>query len=97
MLITLDVYLPYEKKVNWESDWYGILDANTSDDDETIRKQYRKLALMLHHDKNKSVGGCDAFKILSKAWTLLSDKVKRFACNQGRNMSAFQQNVSPKK
>nr|GEX09513.1 ribonuclease H-like domain-containing protein [Tanacetum cinerariifolium] len=78
MLITLDVYLSYDKKVNGKSDWYGILDANTSDEDETIRKQYRKLALMLYHDKNKSVGAGDALKILSKAWTWLSDKVKRF-------------------
>lgn len=97
MLITLDVYISYEKKVNGESDWYGILDANPSDDDETIKKQYRKLALMLHPDKNKSVGADDAFKILSEAWTLLSDKVKRFAYDLRRNPSAFQQNVFLKK
>ncbi|PWA90208.1 DnaJ domain-containing protein [Artemisia annua] len=97
MLITLDVYISYEKKVNGESDWYGILDANPFDDDETIRKQYRKLALMLHPDKNKSVGADDAFKILSEAWTLLSDKVKRFAYDLRRNLSALQQNVSLKK
>ncbi|GKD99340.1 DnaJ domain-containing protein [Tanacetum coccineum] len=97
MLITIDVYISYEKKVNGESDWYGIPDVNPSDDDETIRKQYRKLALMLHPDKNKSVGADDAFKILSEAWTLLSDKVKRFAYDLRRNPSAFQQNVSLKK
>ncbi|GKC19993.1 DnaJ domain-containing protein [Tanacetum coccineum] len=97
MLITIDVYISYEKKVNGESDWYGILNVNPSDDDETIRKHYRKLALMLHPDKNKSVGADDAFKILSEAWTLLSDKVKRFAYDLRRNPSAFQQNDSLKK
>nr|GEW67830.1 hypothetical protein [Tanacetum cinerariifolium] len=96
MLITIDVYISYEKKVNGESDWYGILDANPCDD-ETIRKRYRKLALMLHPDKNISVGASDAFKILSEAWNLLSDKVKRFAYDLRRNPSAFQQNVSLKK
>nr|GEY33109.1 hypothetical protein [Tanacetum cinerariifolium] len=85
MLSTLDVYICYENKVNGESDWYGILNVNPSDDDETIRKQYRKLLLILHPDKNTSVGAHDAFKILLEAWTLLSDKSKRAAHNKRRN------------
>lgn len=95
MLNTLDVYICYEKKVKGESDWYGVLDVNPSDDDETIRKQYRKLVLILHPDKNKSVGADGAFKILSEAWSLLSDKAKRSAYNQKINSRVFQQNVSP--
>ncbi|GJU01945.1 secreted RxLR effector protein 161-like protein [Tanacetum coccineum] len=71
--------------VNGESDWYWILNVNPSDDDETIRKQYRKLLLILHPDKNTSVGAHDAFKILLEAWTLLSDKSKRAAYNKRRN------------
>ncbi|PWA90209.1 DnaJ domain-containing protein [Artemisia annua] len=95
MLNTLDVYICYEKKVNGESDWYGVLGVNPSDDDETIRKQYRKLVLILHPDKNKSVGADGAFKILSEAWGLLSDKAKRSVYNQKLNSRVFQQNVSP--
>lgn len=95
MLITLNVYISSEKKVNGECDWYGILDVNPSDDDETIRKQYRKLALMLHPDKNNSVGADGAFKIISEAWSLLSDKAKRSAYNQRRNARVFQQKSSP--
>ncbi|XP_076890008.1 uncharacterized protein LOC143540946 [Bidens hawaiensis] len=82
MLTTVNVYIAHEKKINGESDWYAVLDVKPSDDDETIRKQYRKMVLMLHPDKNKLVGADGAFKILSEAWNLLSDKSKRSAYNQ---------------
>ncbi|XP_076902280.1 uncharacterized protein LOC143556986 [Bidens hawaiensis] len=91
MLTTVNVYIAHEKKINGESDWYAVLDAKPSDDDETIRKQYRKMVLMLHPDKNKSVGADGAFKILSEAWNLLSDKSKRSAYNQ---RTRVQQKVS---
>ncbi|XP_076948223.1 uncharacterized protein LOC143620399 [Bidens hawaiensis] len=90
MLTILDVYIASENKVSGETDWYGILGANPNDDDETIRKHYRKLALMLHPDKNKSIGADGAFKLLSEAWSLLSDKLKRLAYNQRRSNKKFQ-------
>ncbi|XP_071728924.1 uncharacterized protein [Rutidosis leptorrhynchoides] len=86
ILTTVDVYIASENKVSDEMDWYGILGVNPNDDDETIRKNYRKLALILHPDKNKSVGADGAFKLLSEAWSLLYDKHKRTAYNQRRSM-----------
>lgn len=85
MLSTLDVYISADNKINGEADWYGILGADPWADDETIRKQYRKLALMLHPDKNKSIGADGAFKLISEAWSLLSDKAKKVAYDQKRN------------
>ncbi|CAH1450301.1 unnamed protein product [Lactuca virosa] len=82
MSTIVDVYISAENKLNGEVDWYGILGVNPCDDDETIRKQYRKLALMLNPDKNKSVGEDGAFKLISEAWSLLSDKAKRSTYNQ---------------
>nr|KYP54719.1 Chaperone protein dnaJ [Cajanus cajan] len=79
MIATLDVYLSAENKTNGEADWYGVLGVDPLADDDTVRKQYRKLALMLHPDKNKSVGADGAFKLISEAWSLLSDKTKRAA------------------
>ncbi|XP_021634495.2 uncharacterized protein LOC110631087 [Manihot esculenta] len=81
-LATLDVYISAERRTNGEIDCYGILGVDPLADEETIRKHYRKLALILHPDKNKSVGAEGAFKILSEAWSLLSDKAKRIAYDQ---------------
>ncbi|PHT28064.1 hypothetical protein CQW23_32341 [Capsicum baccatum] len=71
------VYVAYEKKTDGEVDIYGVLSVEPSADNETIRKNYRRLALALHPDKNKSVGADGAFKIISEAWSLLSDRKKR--------------------
>ncbi|KAJ0043625.1 hypothetical protein Pint_17660 [Pistacia integerrima] len=85
MLTTIDVYVSAEKKINGEVDWYAILGTNPWVDDETVRKQYRKLALALHPDKNKATGADGAFKLVSQAWSLLSDKAKRLAYNEKLN------------
>eukprot|EP00253_Pinus_taeda_P012340 PITA_12340 len=59
-------------------------------DEALIKKQYRKLALMLHPDKNKSVGAEGAFKLIGEAWGVLSDKDKRSAYDKKRTMATFQ-------
>ncbi|QCD95080.1 uncharacterized protein LOC114181946 [Vigna unguiculata] len=79
MVATLDVYISAENKANGEADWYGVLGVDSLADDDTVRRQYRKLALMLHPDKNKSIGADGAFKLVSEAWSLLSDRAKRTA------------------
>ncbi|KAI3938924.1 hypothetical protein MKW92_038272 [Papaver armeniacum] len=84
MLSTFDVYLSAKNKVCGEADWYGILGVSQYSDDETVRKQYKKLALLLHPDKNQSVGADGAFKLISEAWSLLSDRTKRAAYDQMR-------------
>lgn len=93
MSTILDVYIAAENKISGEADWYGILCVNPLADDETLKKGYRKLALALHPDKNKFTGADGAFKLVSEAWSLLSDKVKRLAYNQRRNLKGFQQKV----
>ncbi|KAA0044546.1 hypothetical protein IC582_017302 [Cucumis melo] len=87
MLATLDVYISAENKINGEVDWYAILGVNPRADEETVRKNYRKLALILHPDKNKSIGADGAFKLISQAWSLLSDKSRRIVYDQKRNGS----------
>ena len=93
MLTILDVYISAEKKVSREVDWYGILGVSPFADEETVKKQYRKLALILHPDKNKSIGADGAFKLVSEAWSLLSDKSKRLSYNQKRGVKGSQQKV----
>ncbi|OAY75649.1 DnaJ subfamily B member 12 [Ananas comosus] len=91
MIATLDVHLASELKVGGEKDWYSILSVNPSADDDTVKKQYRKLALQLHPDKNKSVGAESAFQFISEAWNVLSDKSKRTLYDHKRNIKGFQQ------
>lgn len=93
-LATLDVYISAEKRTDAEVDWYKVLGVDPLADESTIRKQYRKLALTVHPDRNKSIGADGAFKIVSEAWTLLSDKGRRILYDQQRNRRSFYEQVS---
>ncbi|WJX35021.1 hypothetical protein P8452_23068 [Trifolium repens] len=77
LIATMDVYVASLNKVGEEYDWYEILGAKRLDDDETLRKCYKNMALILHPDENKSVGAEGAFNLVLQAWTILSDKAKR--------------------
>jgi curved DNA-binding protein CbpA len=72
-------------KVNGESDWYGILQVGTTADDLEIKKAYRKLALLLHPDKNKFAGAEAAFKLIGEANGILTDRGKRSLHDMKRN------------
>ncbi|KAH0462343.1 hypothetical protein IEQ34_009918 [Dendrobium chrysotoxum] len=91
MLTNLDVYIASEEKVNGERDWYAVLHVNNSADEETVQKQYRKLAVILHPDKNKSAGAEGAFQLVSEAWNVLSDKCKKMVYDQKIFLKGFHQ------
>ncbi|CAI8608915.1 unnamed protein product [Vicia faba] len=59
-----------------DMDWYGILLTDKFSEEATIKKQYRKLAPLLHPDKNKSAGAEAAFKLIVEANRTLSDPAK---------------------
>ncbi|KAK0590901.1 hypothetical protein LWI29_032945 [Acer saccharum] len=84
LLATIDVHISFGERNYGIVDWYRVLGVEPLADDDIIRKNYRKLALILHPDKNKSVGAEGAFHIISEAWSLLSDKSKRIAYDQKR-------------
>ncbi|GAV74257.1 DnaJ domain-containing protein/DUF3444 domain-containing protein [Cephalotus follicularis] len=89
LLAALEVCSCAEKKIDGMVDYYRVLGVEPSADNETIRRHYRKLALALHPDKNKSVAAEGAFQIVSEAWSSLSDKAKRLAYDQQRNMTLY--------
>jgi len=93
LLATLDVHMAADNRTNGEVDWYRVLDVEPSASEDTIRRHYRKLALILHPDKNKAVGAHGAFNIISEAWNLLSNKAKRIAYDQKRNVTDMDQKV----
>lgn len=50
--------------------------------DSEIKKSYRKLAIRLHPDKNPHPRASEAFKLLNKAWGVLSDPSKKKVYDQ---------------
>lgn len=78
LFAVIDVHIAAQSKINGsETDWYGILQVEPSADDLLIKKQYRRLALLLHPDKNKFAGAEAAFKLIGEASQMLSDKQQR--------------------
>jgi len=61
------------------TEYYEILSLKKDCDDGDVKKAYKKLALQLHPDKNGAPGADEAFKLVSKAFQVLSDPQKRAA------------------
>lgn len=59
------------------TDYYAVLDIESAATEGEIRKAYRKLALIMHPDKNGAPGADEAFKMVSKAFQVLSDPDKK--------------------
>ncbi|KAJ4877689.1 DNAJ heat shock N-terminal domain-containing protein [Raphanus sativus] len=77
MLAVCDVHCAADQKINGVENWYGVLQVTPFSDDAAIKKQYKKLALLLHPDKNKFAGAEAAFKLVGEANRLLADREKR--------------------
>ncbi|KAB2045143.1 hypothetical protein ES319_D01G140200v1 [Gossypium barbadense] len=78
ILAVVDVLLAAEKRINNQHDWYSILQIDRrSEDNDLIKKQYRRLALLLHPDKNKFPSADHAFKLVADAWAVLSNISKK--------------------
>uniref|UniRef100_A0A7N0UQJ7 J domain-containing protein n=1 Tax=Kalanchoe fedtschenkoi TaxID=63787 RepID=A0A7N0UQJ7_KALFE len=84
ILAVSEVLISSEKRVNkHHNDWYSILQIDRrSDDLDLIKKQYRRLALLLHPDKNKFPFADQAFQLVADAWTTLSDPARKSQFDQ---------------
>ncbi|KAG8496741.1 hypothetical protein CXB51_007914 [Gossypium anomalum] len=61
-------------------DYYNILKVNRHANEEDLKKAYKRLAMIWHPDKNPSYKRPEAeakFKLLSEAYDVLSDPMKR--------------------
>ena len=63
-------------------DYYEVLGVSKSSSLDEIKKQYRKLALKFHPDRNKSSEAAEHFKEISEAYGVLSDNEKRQVYDQ---------------
>lgn len=78
LITTCDVHCSSKKRVlGSDKDWYAILQVDRLADQLTIKKQYRRLALFLHPDKNRFPGAESAFKLICEANAVLSDPIKK--------------------
>lgn len=57
--------------------FYEVLRIERSASDNEIKKSYRKLAIKLHPDKNPHPRASEAFKVINRAFEVLSDEEKR--------------------
>jgi len=64
------------------TEYYEIMSLKRDCEEADVKKAYRKLALSLHPDKNGAPGADEAFKMVSKAFQVLSDPQKRAAFDQ---------------
>ncbi|GMQ04176.1 hypothetical protein CsSME_00049687 [Camellia sinensis var. sinensis] len=58
-------------------DWYKVLQIEPFSHINTIKKQYKRLALALHPDKNPFAASEEAFKLVGNAFRVLSDRIRR--------------------
>ncbi|XP_020586859.1 uncharacterized protein LOC110029078 [Phalaenopsis equestris] len=86
MLTVCEVHCSAEKLVNAQTDHYGVLQVESSADEALIRKQYRRLALLLHPDKNRFAGAEAAFKLVGEAYKVLSDQASRQVYDSKRSV-----------
>lgn len=54
---------------------HSILGVQSDCSQEQIRKHYKKIAVLVHPDKNKQPGAEEAFKILQRAFELIGEPV----------------------
>ncbi|CAI9294887.1 unnamed protein product [Lactuca saligna] len=85
MVATFEIYAATVTKINGEIDLYSVLGLHPSSDKSSLKKQYKKMAVLLHPDKNKTMGADEAFKLVSEAWSVLSDNTKRNLYDVRRN------------
>ena len=64
---------------------YAILGVAPNATDDEIKKVYRSLAMRYHPDRNDAPGAQARFQAVSKAYEILSDRVKRDEYNQSVN------------
>ena len=63
-------------------DYYEVLGVEKGASADAIKKQYRKLALKFHPDRNSGADAAEHFKEISEAYAVLSDDSKRHLYDQ---------------
>ncbi|KAL9245552.1 hypothetical protein vseg_019190 [Gypsophila vaccaria] len=76
ILAITDVLIASEKRVDnnrHHLDWFAILQTDRRSQPDQLKKNYRRLALLLHPEKNRFPLADTAFKLVTDAWSAVSD------------------------
>lgn len=89
LLTVCNVHCAAEVRVNGEMDWYGIFRVEEAANEAIIKKQYLNLTSSLHADKKRFPGAEAAFKLVSEAYSILHESMKRYRYDIKTNRNAF--------
>lgn len=70
------------------TDLYAILDVPYTADEATLKSAYRRAALKLHPDVNKTPEAAEQFALVCRAYNILGDAQKRIAYDRLRLQAA---------
>ncbi|KAH7848077.1 hypothetical protein Vadar_033566 [Vaccinium darrowii] len=89
ILAVVDVLIASQKRINNQLNYYAVLQINYNNHHhknlELIKKHYRRLAFLLHPDKNPFAFAEEAFRLVIEAWEVLSDPVKKLSFDSKLN------------
>ncbi|XP_072980750.1 uncharacterized protein [Typha angustifolia] len=83
ILAVADVLLASQRRINNHVDWYAVLQLTPpisgggAADSTAVKRSYRRLAILLHPDRNKYSGAEAAFRLVADAFSVLSDPSKK--------------------
>ncbi|XP_023531119.1 uncharacterized protein LOC111793459 [Cucurbita pepo subsp. pepo] len=78
VIAVADTLLAAEGRINNQYDWYSILQiSQPTQSIELIATQYRRLALLLHPEANRVAFADHAFRLVSDAWCVLSNPLRK--------------------
>ncbi|XP_074579380.1 uncharacterized protein LOC141835889 [Curcuma longa] len=85
VLAVAEVLIAGEQRINNQIDWYAVLQIPLTSAGEGVvfpdaaeaKCRYRRLALLLHPDRNRNPGARDAFGLVQRAFSILSDPAKK--------------------
>ncbi|XP_074558981.1 uncharacterized protein LOC141814922 [Curcuma longa] len=85
ILAVADVLLASQRRVNNHVDWYAVLQLqppsssspSPNADTAAVKRQYRRLALLLHPGRNRAHGADAAFRLVADAFAVLSNPSKK--------------------